>query len=107
MYALENGLGMRWLGVLFALFTVLASFGIGNMVQANSISTMAASNFGVSTQVTGIVLMLITAAVILGGLQSIAKVCEVLVPFMADRLHRRLQRDPLSAARSCSGRRSS
>lgn len=83
MYALENGLGMKWLGVLFALFTVLASFGIGNMVQANSISALAASNFGISTQVTGVVLMLITAAVILGGLQSIAKVCEVLVPFMA------------------------
>lgn len=83
MYALENGLGMKWLGMLFALFTVLASFGIGNMVQANSISTMAASNFGVSTQLTGVILMVITAAVILGGLQSIAKVCEILVPFMA------------------------
>ena len=83
MYALERGLGMKWLGVLFALFTVLASFGIGNMVQANSIATMAQSNFGVSTQITGIVLMVITAAVILGGLQSIARVCEVLVPFMA------------------------
>ena len=83
MYALENGLNMKWLGMLFALFTVIASFGIGNMVQANSISTMAASNFGVSTQLTGVVLMVITAAVILGGLQSIAKVCEILVPFMA------------------------
>ena len=83
MYALENGLNMKWLGMLFALFTVIASFGIGNMVQANSIATMAASNFGVSTQLTGVVLMVITAAVILGGLQSIAKVCEILVPFMA------------------------
>lgn len=83
MYALEKGLGMKWLGVLFACFTVLASFGIGNMVQANSISTMAASTFGVNPQVTGIVMMLVTAAVILGGLKSIARVCEVLVPFMA------------------------
>jgi AGCS family alanine or glycine:cation symporter len=83
MYALENGLGMKWLGVLFALFTVVASFGIGNMVQANSIATMASSNFGVDTQITGVVLMIITAAVILGGLRSIARVCEVLVPFMA------------------------
>jgi alanine or glycine:cation symporter, AGCS family len=83
MYALEKGLGMKWLGMLFAFFTVAASFGIGNMVQANSISTMASSNFGISTQLTGIVLMIITAAVILGGLQSIARVCEVLVPFMA------------------------
>jgi AGCS family alanine or glycine:cation symporter len=83
MYALEKGLGMKWLGVLFALFTVVASFGIGNMVQANSISTLAATNFGVSTQVTGIVLMVLTAIVILGGLKSIARVCELLVPVMA------------------------
>ena len=54
MYALERGLGMKWLGVLFALFTVFASFGIGNMVQANSISTLAASQFGVNVHVTGL-----------------------------------------------------
>lgn len=83
MYALERGLGMKWLGVLFAIFTVLASFGIGNMVQANSISTMAQSNFGVNPQLTGVVLATLTAIVVLGGLQSIARVCEVLVPFMA------------------------
>ena len=83
MYALERGLGMKWLGVLFAIFTVIASFGIGNMVQANSIATLAASNFGVSTQITGIVLAAITAIVVLGGLQWIAKVCEFLVPVMA------------------------
>lgn len=83
MYALENGLGMRWLGVLFALFTVIASFGIGNMVQANSISTLAATSFGINPQITGVVLMVLTAVVILGGLQSIARVCELLVPFMA------------------------
>jgi alanine or glycine:cation symporter, AGCS family len=83
MYALEKGLGMKWLGVLFAVFTVIASFGIGNMVQANSISTLAASNFGISTQLTGVVLMVLTAIVILGGLRSIARVCELLVPVMA------------------------
>ncbi len=83
MYALDRGLGMKWLGVLFALFTVVASFGIGNMVQANSISTLAASNFGVRPEITGAVLMLLTAVVILGGLKSIARVCELLVPFMA------------------------
>ena len=55
MYALERGLGMKWLGVLFALFTVFASFGIGNMVQANSISTLAATQFGVNVHVTGLV----------------------------------------------------
>lgn len=83
MYALERGLGVKWLAVLFALFTVLASFGIGNMVQANSIATMASGSFGVSTQLTGVVLMVLTAIVVLGGLQSIARVCELLVPFMA------------------------
>jgi AGCS family alanine or glycine:cation symporter len=83
MYALEKGLGLKWLGVLFAVFTVVASFGIGNMVQANSISTLAATNFGISTQVTGVVLMVLTAVVILGGLRAIARVCELLVPIMA------------------------
>jgi AGCS family alanine or glycine:cation symporter len=83
MYALEKGLGMRWLGILFAAFTVLASFGIGNMVQANSISTLAASNFGIRSEVTGIVLTVLTGVVILGGLRSIARVCELLVPVMA------------------------
>src|SRR5688572_33321341 len=83
MYALEKGLGMKWLGVLFAAFTVIASFGIGNMVQANSISTLAASNFGISTEITGLALAAITAIVVLGGLQWIARVCEYLVPIMA------------------------
>jgi AGCS family alanine or glycine:cation symporter len=83
MYALENGLGWRWLGLVFALLTVFASFGIGNMVQANSISTLAASTFGVNVHITGLVLMALTAVVILGGLKSIARVCEWLVPVMA------------------------
>ena len=83
MYALERGLGMKWLAVLFCLFTVLASFGIGNMVQANSISTLAASTFGVSVYVSGALMTALTAVVILGGLKSIARVCEWLVPFMA------------------------
>jgi alanine or glycine:cation symporter, AGCS family len=83
MYALEKGLGLKWLGMLFALFTVLASFGIGNMVQANSISTLAASTMGVNVQVSGAIMTLLTAMVILGGLKSIARVCEWLVPFMA------------------------
>jgi AGCS family alanine or glycine:cation symporter len=83
MYALEKGLKLRWLGLVFAFFTVVASFGIGNMVQANSISTMAAENFGVRTEITGAVLMVLTGIVILGGLKSVARVCEILVPFMA------------------------
>ena len=76
-------LGMRWLGVLFALFMVIASFGIGNMVQANSISTMASSTIGLDPRITGAIMAAVTAAVVLGGLQSIARVCEILVPFMA------------------------
>ncbi len=83
MYALERGLGMKWLGVLFAVFTVIASFGIGNMVQANSIAALASGSFGVDVRLTGVALMVFTAAVILGGLRSIARVCEVLVPVMA------------------------
>jgi AGCS family alanine or glycine:cation symporter len=83
MYALEKGLGMKWLAVLFALFTVVASFGIGNMVQANSISTLASSTMGVNVHWTGLVMTALTAVVILGGLKSIARVCELLVPFMA------------------------
>ena len=83
MYALERGLGMRWLGVLFAIFTVVASFGIGNMVQANSISTMASGTLGIDPRITGFVMAAVTAAVVLGGLKSIAVVCEILVPFMA------------------------
>src|SRR5688572_1929545 len=83
MYALEKGLGLKWAGMLFALLTVVASFGIGNMVQANSISTLAASTFGVNVHLTGIVLAVLTAIVVIGGLKSIARVCEWLVPFMA------------------------
>ncbi len=83
MYALENGLKQKWLGVLFAIFTGFACFGIGNMAQANSISTMVESNFNVAPWITGIILTVGTGAVILGGVKSIAKVCEKLVPFMA------------------------
>ncbi len=83
MYVLERGLGKRWLGLLFALFTAVAAFGIGCMVQANSISTLAASTFQIPTWVTGLLLAVLTAVVIIGGIKSIARVCEILVPFMA------------------------
>lgn len=83
MYALERGLNQKWLGVLFALFTAIAAFGIGNMTQANSISELAASTFDVPKSITGGVLAALTALVILGGVTWIAKVCEILVPFMA------------------------
>ena len=83
MYALERGLGMKWLGILFAVFTALASFGIGCAVQANSIALLANETFGVPTWLIGIVVCLLTAAVILGGVKAIARVCTILVPFMA------------------------
>ncbi len=83
MYALEKGLGMKWLAVLFCVFTAIAAFGIGNMVQANSISTLLNESFQISPYISGLVMTIITAFVILGGITSIAKVCEFLVPFMA------------------------
>lgn len=83
MYALENGLNMKWLAVLFCIFTSIAAFGIGNMVQANSISVMLHETMGVSPYLSGIVMAVLTAIVILGGVKSIANVCEKLVPFMA------------------------
>ncbi|MDD4564703.1 MAG: alanine/glycine:cation symporter family protein [Eubacteriales bacterium] len=83
MYALERGLNMKWLGVLFALFTALTSFGIGATVQANAVSKVAVENFGIPVWLSGIVMASIVAIVILGGVKSITKACEVLVPFMA------------------------
>lgn len=91
MYYLEEGLkekkGLRHiakpLSVMFAIFCVLASFGIGNMAQSNSISSAMQSNFNIPTIVTGVVLAVIAALVVLGGIKRIAKVTEKLVPFMA------------------------
>lgn len=83
MYALERGLGSKPLAVLFAALTAIAAFGIGNMTQANSISGLASETFGVAPWITGVVMTVLTAIVILGGITSIAKVCEMLVPFMA------------------------
>ena len=83
MYALERGLNMKWLAVLFAVFTALASFGIGCTVQANSIALLANETFGLPMWAVGLAVSLLAAAVILGGVKSIARVCTVLVPFMA------------------------
>ena len=83
MYALERGLGWKWLAVLFAVFTAIAAFGIGNTVQANAISTMASQTYGISPYLTGAVVCALTAAVVLGGVKSIARVCAALVPFMS------------------------
>lgn len=83
MYALEYGLKARWAGVLFALFTALASLGIGCTVQANAISTLANDVMGVSPYVSGLVVTLLAALVVVGGIKSIAKVCTMFVPVMA------------------------
>lgn len=83
MYALQDGLNAKWAGVLFALFTAIAAFGIGAMVQANAISTLADDVIGANNYVTGGVTMCLVALVIIGGIKSIAKVCTALVPFMA------------------------
>ena len=83
MYALEKGLGWKWLAVLFALFTAIAAFGIGNTVQANAIATVASESYGISPYVSGAFVSAMTAAVVLGGVKSIARVCSMLVPMMA------------------------
>src|SRR5574344_1872149 len=83
MYALERGLGWKKMATLFAIFTAIASFGIGNTVQANAIATVAADSYGISPYISGTIICLLSGIVILGGVKSIAKVCEMLVPFMA------------------------
>src|SRR5436190_5088416 len=83
MYVLERGLKQKWLGVIFAILTAVSAFGIGNMVQANSISAMVNETFHIAPWITGLLMAILTAFVILGGIKSIAKVCEALVPFMA------------------------
>ena len=83
MYALERGLGQKWLGVIFAIFTGLACFGIGNMTQGNSIAESMLGTFGIPKVGTGVVLCILTGLVIIGGVKSIAKVCEKLIPVMA------------------------
>lgn len=83
MYYIERGLGMRWLGIVFAIFAGLACFGIGNMTQGNSISVMVEANFNIPTWITGAILTVATGFVVIGGVKSIARVCEKLVPLMA------------------------
>ena len=83
MYALERGLGWKTMAILFAVFTAIAAFGIGNTVQANVIASIAGETYGISPYLTGFVICSLTGAVILGGVKSIAKVCGMLVPFMA------------------------
>lgn len=84
MYAIKNGLGQKWLwlGSAFAIFGGLAGFGIGNMVQVNSMAHALETTFAIPLWATGLVTMVITGLVILGGIQRIGKVAAALVPFM-------------------------
>lgn len=83
MVYMERGLGAKWLAVIFSVFCLCASFGMGNMTQANAIAKGIKETWRVPEQITGIVLMLLVSAVILGGVRRVAKVAEKIVPFMA------------------------
>ncbi len=83
MYVIERGMNNKPLAVIFAAMTAIAAFGIGNTVQSNSIAALMKETFHVSPWITGVVLTVITAVVILGGIRSIARSCEKLVPLMA------------------------
>lgn len=87
MYVMKNAFPIpavgKVLAVAFSLFAVLASFGIGNMTQANSIATGLYTTFGIPTGITGVVITVLVLVVLVGGIQSIGKVCEKVVPFMA------------------------
>jgi len=85
MYYIKNGLSKKWLWLApaFAGFGAIAGFGIGNTVQANSVADVLSSSYGIPTWATGIVLMVLVGAVILGGIKRIAQVAGKLVPLMA------------------------
>ena len=85
MYYIERGLGSKWkwLAIAFAFFGTVASFGIGNSVQSNSVAQAVQSSFGIDPMYTGIVLTVLTGIVILGGIRSIATAASIIVPFMA------------------------
>jgi AGCS family alanine or glycine:cation symporter len=83
MYVLERGMKQKWLGVVFAALTAVTAFGIGNMVQSNAISSLVAEAYQIPKWLTGIILTVLTGVVILGGIRSIARVCERLIPLMA------------------------
>ncbi|MEH6651328.1 MAG: sodium:alanine symporter family protein [Motiliproteus sp.] len=85
MYYIKNGLGKKWawMGTMFAVFGTIAGFGIGNTVQSNSVANVIEANFGVPLWITGVVLMVLTGAVLIGGIKRIGNVAGMLVPFMA------------------------
>lgn len=83
MYTILNGLNLKWLAVLFSIFTAIAAFGIGNTVQANSVASVIEKSIGIPNYVTGIFMAVLVGLVVLGGVKSISKVSSALVPFMA------------------------
>lgn len=82
MYYISKGLNLPWLGTLFAVFAAIAAFGIGNMVQSNSVADAVEATFHVPHFITGVVLMVLTGGVVLGGIKKIGKVTGILVPVM-------------------------
>ena len=82
MYYLAKGAGLPWLGVIFAIFTVGAAFGIGNMSQANSAAGILHQAFGIDVWLTGLILLMLTGMVLIGGIKSIGRFTSALVPFM-------------------------
>lgn len=83
MAYMEKGLHKKWLAILFSIFCIFASFGMGNMTQANSIALSMEHSFGISPFITGVILLSICALVILGGLKRIASVTERLIPILS------------------------
>lgn len=83
MYALERGLKMKWLAMLFCIFTAIAALGIGNMVQSNSIALLVNDTWGIPNNISGIIVAILVMLVIIFGVKGIAKVCTTLVPLMA------------------------
>jgi len=82
MYYISKGLGWKWLGILFAIFASIAAFGIGNMVQSNSVADAVFTSFQIKPWITGLILAIATAFVIIGGIKSIGRVTSFLVPIM-------------------------
>ncbi len=82
MYYLSKGLGLRWLAILFSIFASIAAFGIGNMVQSNSVADVLTTAFNIPNWMTGLVLCVGTGVVIIGGIRSVARTTSAIVPFM-------------------------
>ena len=83
MFALERGLKLKWLGILFAVFASFAAFGIGSGVQSNAVATIFKDNFGTPEWISALVMTVLTGLVLIGGLKWITRVCEGLVPIMS------------------------